>query len=422
MPSPETPSLLFAGLCAIASGIALVFPACHKGDPAWRAAPVFPVQTGIDVLQAEDFHSLRNTGRIGLITNQTSVNRQGEATRQILCQAPDLSLTVLFTPEHGLDGQEKAAAHVASRTDPITGLQVHPLYGPAQKPTLTMLEQVDTLVFDLQDIGSRSDPYLSTMILAMEACGEAGKRFIVLDRPNPLGGLRVQGPPLEPEWKLFLGQIPVPYVHGMTSGELARMANAKGWITKPCALEVVPLRGWDRSMAWEDTGLTWIPTSPNIPTARSALAYVATGILGGLTGGDIGIDTPHPFEVCAAPGIDPVEFTTALHRLDTPGVSFTPYRSRTRPGVAGTRLHIHPHAEADLVALDIALVHELNKRLPASLFATTAASAKETFCRVYGSKKLEEEFQAGQLPSDIAQKWQPFLEAFRRERAPYLLY
>ena len=225
---------------------------------------------GIDVLRENNFSILRGK-RTGLITNQTSVDGSGTPSRVVLQRALGPSFTTLFTPEHGLDGRERAGNKVASRRDPLTGLIAHSLYGSTRKPTPAMLVNVDVVCFDLQDIGSRSYTYISTMALAMEACGHAGKEFVVFDRPNPVGGLKVQGPPREERWKSFVGQVPVPYLHGMTAAELARMGNACGWWAALPQLSVIPMRGWRRGMTWRDTGLRWIPTSPNIPGPNSPL-------------------------------------------------------------------------------------------------------------------------------------------------------
>lgn len=381
-----------------------------------------PTLLGIDVLEQDKFAALQGK-RVGLITNQTSVNRRGTKTRVVLHRAPQVNLVALFTPEHGLDGREKAAVHISTRRDPVTGLVAHSLYGPTRKPTAQMLSSIDILLFDLQDIGSRSYTYISTMILAMEACGQHGKEFMVLDRPNPLGGLRVQGPPLEQRWKSFVGQIPVPYVHGMTSGELARMANARGWFDGRCRLSVVQMKGWKRSMVWSDTRLRWVPTSPNIPNADSPFYYAATGIFGSLTGGDIGIGTSGPFEYAGGPGIDPNEFTAAMRRFNTPGVSFSPYRSSNRAGQAGAKITIDKNTSADLVALNLIIIDEINKRIGRrDLFERTSASSKNIFYKVYGSTSMESQLKRGVSPGSIVAAWKPHNDSFLQKRQPYLMY
>ena len=264
------------------------------------------VQLGIDRLVADGFGSLAGK-RVGLVTNQSGVDGGGNKTRLILSAAKAVDLVALYAPEHGLDGVALAGKKVESGTDEATGLPVHSLYGASRKPTAEMLREVDVLVFDMQDVGARCYTYVSTMGLCMEAAGEAGKEFVVLDRPNPLGGERVEGPPLEPGWKSFVGMYPVPLVHGLTAGELARMAQGEGWLKPKVKLSVVPLGGWKRSTLWPASGLDWVRTSPNIPNGLSPFYYIATGIAGHLAAADVGTGTSLPFEYVAGQGVEPVE-------------------------------------------------------------------------------------------------------------------
>jgi uncharacterized protein YbbC (DUF1343 family) len=263
-------------------------------------------ELGIDVLESNGYALLKNK-RVGLVTNQTGIDSRGVRTRVLLRK--NCNLVALYTPEHGLDGTEKAGRYIRSRRDPVTGLTAHSLYGPTRKPTPVMLQGIDTLVFDLQDIGCRSYTYISTMAKCMEAAAENHLEFVVLDRPNPLGGLRVEGPLVDPQWISFVGQIPVPYVHGMTRGELAHMINAKGWAGGGCDLHVVTMRAWARSFTWNDPGLRWIPTSPNIPRWNSPLYYVATGLIGELHGPETGVGGARPFEIVSARSVGGSSFT-----------------------------------------------------------------------------------------------------------------
>ncbi|MDB6120210.1 MAG: hypothetical protein JWO08_3991, partial [Verrucomicrobiaceae bacterium] len=228
---------------------------------------------GIDVLASRNFDLLRGK-RVGLITNHTAYTGRGEMTRVVMKRALGANLTTLYGPEHGIFGTETAGKKVRDQRDPVTGLPVYSLHGDYRKPQPWMLKNIDVLVFDVQDIGCRSYTYISTMAVSMEAAAEAGKEFVVLDRPNPLGGQRVEGPPLESQWKSFVSQIPVPYVHGMTTGELALMIAAKGWIKRVPRVNVAKMQGWNRNMIWQDTGLRWHATSPNIPHAMSPAYYV----------------------------------------------------------------------------------------------------------------------------------------------------
>ncbi|MGI8605438.1 MAG: exo-beta-N-acetylmuramidase NamZ family protein [Verrucomicrobiales bacterium] len=379
------------------------------------------VVLGVDRLERDGFAPLRGK-RVGLICNQTSVDSRGVPTRLILQRALGRDLVALFAPEHGIDGRAPAGRYISTTRDRITGLPVFSLYAATRKPAPWMLRDIDVLVYDLQDIGARSYTYISTMALAMEACGQNGKQFVVLDRPNPLGGQRVQGPPLERRWKSFVGQVPVPYLHGLTTGELAQMINAEGWNERRCRLTVVPMLGWQRWMTWTDTGLRWVPTSPNIPKNISPLFYATTGILGGFDGVDIGIGTSGPFEVAGGRGIDPNFFTEKLRRLNTPGVAFYPYRSSRKAGFAGSRIVIDPHTPTDLLALAVGLVYEVNKDSRGAPLRQTRGDTLTLFHKVYGSDSLYHQLRAGRSPGTIIAGWQRPNQSFRSRRQRYLLY
>jgi uncharacterized protein YbbC (DUF1343 family) len=325
----------------------------------------------------------------------------------------------LYTPEHGLDGTEKAGRYVRSRKDPLTGLIAHSLYGPTRKPTAEMLRGIDVLVYDMQDIGCRSYTYISTMGRCMEAAAENHVDFLVLDRPNPLGGLRVEGPSVEPRWVSFVGQFPVPYVHGMTCGELARMINAKGWIAGRCNLTVTPMRGWSREETWRGTGLRWIPTSPNIPRADSPAYYVATGLIGELHGPETGAGGPHPFEILAARGINADTFTSYMRGQDFEGVTFLPYRSGA---LGGSSLRIEPNAPANLTAINVYALVEFNRQLHTNLVTRSSSGKREMFFKVYGSSAIEREISAAGGAALIVARWNSNVSSFRAARQPYLLY
>jgi uncharacterized protein YbbC (DUF1343 family) len=376
------------------------------------------VELGIDVLQQEDFAVLRGH-RIGLITNQTGVNSEGIKTRVILARAPGVKLVALFTPEHGLDGTEMAGRYVSSRRDPVTGLMAYSLYGPTRKPTPQMLAGIDTLVFDMQDIGCRSYTYVSTLVMCMEAAGERGMNVVVLDRPNPLGGVRIEGPGMEDRWKSFIGELPVPYVHGMTVGELAKMADAHGWVQPQCRLTVIQMRGWSRQMDWEDTGLHWVKPSPNIPYESSPMYYVATGMIGELAGMETGVGTPHAFQVAAASNASAERVMWELERLHADGVTFAPYVEGRFEGV---RLHIEPHAEANLTAVGVYLLAGLDAGRRPDLFEVSSGDKLEMFFKAYGSSDIREEIERGVAPSRIVASWSGGVSRFEEERQPYLLY
>ncbi len=277
------------------------------------------VRTGIDVLQSQGFQSLANE-RVGLITNHTGRNIDGRTTVSILADAANVSLTALFSPEHGIEGKLDVPK-IDSTTDARTGIPVFSLYGETRRPTPEMLAEVDTLVFDIQDIGSRFYTYISTMGEAMEAAAEAGKRFVVLDRPNPLGGLAVHGPMLDAGKESFVGYHHLPVQHGMTIGEIAKLIQAERNLD--LKLEVVRLEGWQRDMAWDATGLTWVNPSPNMRSLTQAFLYPGVGLLE-MTNLSVGRGTDTPFEIVGAPWMDGRELARLLNARRIPGVRFVP--------------------------------------------------------------------------------------------------
>jgi uncharacterized protein YbbC (DUF1343 family) len=384
------------------------------------------VQLGCEVLAAGGFKELQGK-RVGLITNPSGVNRRGDLTLDVLRKARGVTLVALFAPEHGLYGHIQAGQQVTPGKDPKTGLPIHSLYGATRKPTAAMLKGLDALVYDLQDTGLRSYTFISTLGLAMEACGEAGIEFIVLDRPNPLGGDRVEGPRLEPRFRSFVSQWDVPYAYGLTCGELARMINGERWSKKPCRLTVVPLRGWSRSMVWRDTGLPWVPTSPNIPRADSPLYLGATGLLGeigGTSGLTIGGLIQRPFECLAASWLNADALSQALAgRL--PGVSFPPLRlSVSGRKYHGVEIKFTDPAHAPLVAINYHLLDAIRQTTGRNVLAEAVQSGKSLamFDRVNGTDKIREAIQAGRSAAQIVRSWKAGEDAFRTQRQPYLLY
>jgi len=295
---------------------------------------------GIDVLEQRRFQPLAGKS-IGLLTHPAGVNREGVSTISVLRRSPRFKLVALFGPEHGLYGDEKADQPVDHRIDRRTGLPVYSLYGKYRKPTPRMLSGLDALVIDLQDLGVRSYTYLSAMRLAMEACFQNDIEVIVLDRPNPLGGLKVDGPPLEEKWRSYVGAFPMPYVHGLTIGELAAMAKKiDGWLDidpgtrRQGRLTVIPMQGWRRSMMWPDTGLKWTPTSPAIPDLSAALGYSMTGLGAQIGKFQHGYGTRYPFRLLTYRGKSPEAVLAALRAKNIPGLD---YRIIQAPKPNGTR-------------------------------------------------------------------------------------
>jgi len=392
--------------------------------------PLSRVTLGNETLVKDDFRQLAGK-RVGLITNPSGVNSQLETTLDVLHAAKQVNLVALFGPEHGIYGDVPAGDKIQSRTDSRTGLPVHSLYGATRKPTPEMLEGLDALVYDLQDTGARSYTYISTMGEAMEACGEAGIEFIVLDRPNPLGGVRVEGPLVEQEeLRSFVSRWNVPYVYGMTCGELARMINDRGWIRKRCKLTVVPLGGWRRDMVWRDTGLPWVPASPHIPHGESPLFQVATGMIGEIGGVSIGVGYTLPFQCIAAPNVDPHKLSEKLNSYGLRGVRFQPvtfkpyYATFKGEVVGGTQLYFTDAAHAPLTAINYYALEALKEVAGLDVFAEAVKRNKSfnMFDKVNGTDATRLALQAGTPAAEIVAGWHSGEETFRRERAKYLLY
>lgn len=301
--------------------------------PTPRARPTPPPQTGtvmlgIDVLAADGFAAVKGK-RIGLLTHAAGVNRAGVSTIDVLYRAPGVKLVALFAPEHGLDGQIKASVNFGDETHAATGLPVYSLHGKNRKPTAAQLKGLDALVIDLQDIGVRSYTFSVVMRYAMDSCFQYGVPVIVLDRPNPLGGLKVDGPALDREWMSGVGAFRIPYVHGLTMGELAKMAaDAPGVLDIPEAarakgkLTVIPMRGWRRGMRWPETGLTFVPTSPLVRDFPAVVGYAMVGLGCEYSGFRHGAGKEHPFRAISFKGKTTTQLKADLDKLAIPGIGF----------------------------------------------------------------------------------------------------
>ena len=388
------------------------------------------VKLGNEVLVQTKFKALAGK-RIGLITNPSGVNSQLESTIDVLRAAPDVKLVALFGPEHGIYGDVPAGDKIASRTDARTGLPVHSLYGDTRKPTPDMLKGLDALVYDLQDTGCRSYTFISTMGVAMEACGGAGIEFIVLDRPNPLGGVRVEGPMVEQEKRRsFVSRWDVPYVYGMTCGELAQMINDRGWITNRCKLTVVPMEDWKRTMVWSDTGLPWVPTSPHVPHGESPLFQVATGMLGEIGGVNTGVGYTLPFQCVAATNVNPQQLAATMNDYKLPGVRFQPvtfqpyYAAFKGEIIGGVQLYFTDPAHAPLTAINYYALEALKKVANRDLFdeAQKANKKFDMFDKVNGTDATRLALQSGKSAAEIVSSWKAGEEKFRQVRRKYLLY
>jgi uncharacterized protein YbbC (DUF1343 family) len=418
-----TPSLLaIVGILAMADV-----------SPARSEIPSGPVATGAEVLVESAFAALAGK-RVGLVTNQTG-RVGGEHLADLLVKAPNVTLHAILAPEHGFRGEAEAGAMVGDAVDAKTGVPVFSLYGATKKPTPEMLRGVDVLVFDIQDIGARFYTYISTMGLAMQAAPAARIPFVILDRPNPLGGEYVSGFVLEPALASFVGQYPIPIVHGLTVGELARMIRGEKWLAGLDRLDltVIAMRGWRRSMRWPDLQRPWVATSPNIPSFEAALVYPGMGVVGEADVNE-GRGTPTPFSVLGAPWLDGGRMVERLNGLRLAGVQFerADFVPRSIPRVA-----THPRFEGRaiggvrIVVTDVARFEPLEAGM--HVLAALAAEARSKgrarlfpnlsmFYAVAGTKRLRRMLADGSDGAAIVAAWQAEVAQFRARRAPYLLY
>ena len=388
------------------------------------------VETGIDVLQKTNYSFL--TGKkIGIITNPTGVNQNLESTIDLLHACNDVDVKVLFSPEHGIRGDHAAGEKVATYTDKKTGIQVYSLYGRQQKPNAKMLKGLDAIVYDIQDIGVRSYTYISSMGLLMEACAENNVEFIVLDRPNPFGGNKIEGCLVEPKQISFVSQFPIPYVYGLTCGELASYLNEEGLLKdgKKCKLHVVKMEGWKRNMTFQETGLPWVPTSPHIPNSASAVYYAASGILGELYTISIGVGYTQPFELFAAEWINADDLAESLNNLQISGVLFRPVHYKPYYSVGkglmlhGVQLHFTDTQKAPISLIQFYVMQECHKLYPnKNPFEMCEASRLSMFDKVCGSKEIRMRFTENFLVSDIKELWFAPRESFLEKSKKYWLY
>jgi uncharacterized protein YbbC (DUF1343 family) len=388
------------------------------------------VKPGVEQLEARQFDILKGK-RVGLITNPTGIDSKLKTTIDILNEAEGVNLVALFGPEHGVRGDHAAGDYVENFNDPKTGIPVYSMYGKTRKPSPEMLKNIDVLVYDIQDIGSRSYTYISTLGLAMEAAAENNIEFVVLDRPNPLGGIKMEGLLTEPEFVSFVSQFPIPYIHGLTVGELASFLNDEGLLSNnvKCKLTVVPMRGWKRKMTFDQTGLPWVLTSPHIPHEYSPWFYPVSGILGELYVMSIGVGYTLPFQLFAAEWIDAEKLSENLNRLNLPGLFFrplhyTPYYSVSRGTmIHGIQVHITDFAKANLSLVQFYVLQECHKLWPdKNVFEMCEPARLDMFDKVCGSDKVRKTFTQRFRVEDIKTLWMKDVDSYRRSVRKYLLY
>jgi uncharacterized protein YbbC (DUF1343 family) len=386
------------------------------------------VKTGIDVLKASGFKMLEGK-RVGLLTNPTGVDSELKSTIDILFEAPNVNLVTLFAPEHGVRGDEYAGASVKNTIDPKTGLTVYSLHGNTKKPTAQMLNDVDVILYDVQDIGCRSYTFISSLGLLMEAAGENNKEVIVLDRPNPLGGHKIEGPLVEKGFYSFVSQYPIPYIYGLTCGELANLLNEEGMTGTKCRLTVVPMEAWERRMKFEDTGLKWVLTSPHIPQNKSAYFYPVSGILGELNALSVGVGYTLPFELFGAEWIHADSLSVKMNELKLPGLLFRPitykpfYAFGSGKMLHGVQVYITDLDKASLSEVQFYVMQELHKMYPdKNPFTLGNLRNYKMFDNVCGTDNVRILFTKRFLVDDIRNIWTKDIDSFRTLAKKYWIY
>jgi uncharacterized protein YbbC (DUF1343 family) len=374
---------------------------------------------GIEVLLSEQLHLIRGK-RIGLITNHSGVNRKLQHDIDLLASAPGVKLTALFSPEHGIRGAAQAGEKVRSAVDAKTGVPIHSLYGETRRPTAEMLRDVEVLLYDIQDIGSRFYTYISTLGECMQAAAERKIPLIVLDRPNPLGGNTVEGPLLDPTFRSFVGAYAIPIRYGLTSGELA------GWIKSNLKLDlelsIVKMKHWTRAQWYEETNLIWVPPSPNIPTMASAMVYPGMCLIEG-TNLSEGRGTTTPFEIVGAPWLDGIKLAERLNALALPGtlfrpVTFTPTLSKfSGESCQGVQLHVAERKSFRPLATALAIVEDIRRNYPDQFQFKSAH-----FDRLSGTDAVRKAMERNEPVGEIVATWQKDLKEFETARRKVLLY
>ena len=386
------------------------------------------VKSGIEVLHDSQFKILQGK-RVGLITNPTGVDSHLKSTVDILNEASGVKLVALYGPEHGVRGDVYAGDKIETTLDKQTGVPVYSLYGKTQKPSAEMLKDVDVLVYDIQDIGCRSYTFISTLGLAMEAAAENNIELVVLDRPNPIGGLKVEGNLAEDKFISFVSQFKIPYIYGLTCGELARMLNGEKMLDKQCKLTVIPMKGWKRGMTFDQTGLPWVLTSPHVPQATSAYYYAASGILGEFSFMSIGVGYTLPFQIFAKDSIDGLALSKRLNDLHLPGVLFRPislkpfYAVGQGKNYSGVQFYLTDYKKVRLTEIQFYVMQEMAALYPdKKCFGTETEKRFDMFDKVCGSDQIRLLMAKNMMVDDMLPYWRKDEAVFKQLSKKYWLY
>lgn len=391
------------------------------------------VKTGIEVLRDNGFKQLQGK-RVGLVTNPSGVDHNLVSTVDILSKAPGVKLVALYGPEHGVRGNAHAGDAVGDAVDEKTGVKMYSLYGKTHKPTPEMLKDIDVLVYDIQDVGCRSYTFYATMGMCMEACAENGKEFMVLDRPNPLGGNKVEGNLVEKGYFSGVSKYAIPYLYGLTPGELATYLNEEHVTAKKAKLTVIAMKGWKRDMKFSDTGLPWVAPSPQIPTPEHAAFYAVSGVIGELYAFNTGIGYTLPFQCFAAPYIDADKLCDAMNALNLPGFRFRPINFRpffkvgpeteeAMKEMHGVQTYITDMDKADLTMCQFHFLEVLHNMYPeAKIFDANSKRGYRMFDLVMGTDQIRLRFSKNYKVADIADYFNKDVAAFKAVSKKYYLY
>ena len=381
-------------------------------------------EVGLSVLFRERLGLVEDQS-IGLITNQTGIDPQFRSNLTLFAEHPKVELAAIFSPEHGISGSAQAGIQIASAIGKGGQIPIHSLYGTTRQPTPEMLAGIDTLVYDIQDVGSRFYTYISTLLRSMSAAAANRVDFIVLDRPNPIRGDRVEGNLLQPAFQSFVGEAAIPIRHGMTVGELAQFCHAELDFAST-QLDIVPMRGWRRGMWYDQTGLPWVPPSPNMPTVETATLYPGTCLIEG-TNLSEGRGTTKPFEWIGAPWVDSESWADTLNNLSLTGAHFRPihftptFSKYAHQECHGIQVHVTNRDQFKPIEVALHLIATIQRDSPGQ-FQFLKNKGRYFFDLLAGTDELRSRLMKREAPTEIIGDWEAEATQFTERSRPYLLY